>query len=78
MICTVNGKTIRLNPIEVKAAKKMLDKYLLKVKDLSKEKKLPTFFFTFLIVAQVITQEALNEIDPDNLAIIMNTLNRDK
>ena len=74
----INGQTIRLNPVEVRAAKKMLDKYILKVRDLSREKKLPTFFFTFLIVAQVITQELLNDIDPETLAIIMNTLNRDK
>lgn len=76
MTYKINGKSIKLNRAEVKTSKRILAKYLKRIEDSAKEHHLPTFFFTFLIVAHVMTQEALDNMDPENLAMIMNTLNK--
>lgn len=76
MTYKINGKSIKLNRAEVKISRRILAKYLKRIESSAKERHLPTFFFTFLIVAHVMTQEALDNMDPENLAMIMNTLNK--
>ena len=76
MTYKINGKSIKLNRAEVKISRRILAKYLKRIEGSAKEHHLPTFFFTFLIVAHVMTQEALDNMDPENLAMIMNTLNK--
>ena len=76
MTYKINGKSIKLNRAEVKISRRILAKYLKRIEGSAKERHLPTFFFTFLNVAHVMTQEALDNMDPENLAMIMNTLNK--
>ena len=78
MTYNVNGKSITLNRKEVKAAKKMFARYLKIIKDSARKRHLPTFFFTFLIVANVMTQEALEELSPESLSLIMNEINKNR
>lgn len=72
----VNGKALNLDPKEVKLSKRYLSRLFLRIKKQSEEKNCPTFFFTFLIVANLLAQEALNEMEPDTLEMITNRLER--
>ena len=74
----VNGKALNLDPKEVKLSKRYLSRLFLRIKKQSEEKNSPTFFFTFLIVANLLAQEALNEMEPDTLEMITNRLERRK
>ncbi len=72
----VNNKALHLDPKEVKLAKRYLSRLFLRIKKQSEEKNCPTFFFTFLIVANVLAQEALNEMDPSTLEMITNRIGK--
>ena len=75
MKVTINGKSVMLNRTEVQSAKKNASLILKKVEMLAQKYKLTTYYFTFLIVMHMMTQEVIDNMSPDNLAMIMNRLN---
>lgn len=70
----VNGRELLLNNAEVKSAKRVVASFLKNIDKLAAERHQPTYYFTALLVMHLMSQEALDNMDPDNLARIMNTL----
>lgn len=75
MTITINGEEIKLNPEEVKSARRIVSKFFHKIDQISSEKGQPTYYFTLLIIAHVISGEALDHIQPERLAMFMNEIN---
>ena len=76
MVVHVNGKDIKLSNKEVNSCKKMILNFLQNVDKTAQENSLPTYYFTTLIMMQVLSQELLASFDADSFANIMNALSR--
>ena len=70
----INGETIKLDPTEVKIAKQEIGKVLTSVSETSELLHCPSYFFTYLIVMNAISQETLSLIEPAQLKLIMNSI----
>ena len=76
MICTLNtGEKITLNDSEVKAAKKMVAKFIEKIKTSASQNERPTLYLTALIVMESTAGDLLSSIDAKKLKAIIETLN---
>ena len=76
MVIKVKEKELQLNNSEVKSAKRVVAGFIDKVKTISKDELSPTYYFTFLIVMHMLSQELINEMDAETLEIIMNRLKK--
>ena len=76
MIVKIRDKELHLNPIDVKASKKLISNFLDSAKEASHERMNPTFYFTLLIVMHMLSQDLLNEIDPSTLETIYAKLKK--
>lgn len=74
----INEKEIVLNNREVKSAKYILSQFLNKIQDEARRNEQPTYYFTMLIVMQLMSQELIDEIDPEHLEYIMNSISKIK
>lgn len=68
----INEREIRLKPDEVASAKKVVSRFLDEIRRQSWNFQQPTYYFTVLIVMHLISQEALDNMNPDSLAKIMD------
>ena len=73
MKITIKGCEIKLNNKEVKQAKKIVSKFIKSVDDKAKEQRTPTFYFTMLVVMHLMSQEALDNIEPNALKLLMDS-----
>lgn len=73
MICTLStGETVKLNDKEVKAAKKMVNKFLDSVKKSSAANQRATLYITTLIVMESLAGDLLSSLNPDRLKVILD------
>lgn len=76
MICTLNtGEKITLNDSEVKAAKKMVARFIENIKTSASQNERPTLYLTTLIVMESTAGDLLSSIDAKKLKAIIETLN---
>lgn len=76
MIFTLNtGEQIRLNEKEVKAAKKMVNKFLDSVKESSVANKHPSLYFTTLMIMELQAGDLLNTIESGKLKEMVEAFN---
>ena len=61
----IGNKKMTLSPQEVKAARKAISGILEKCKDASEENRSPTFYYTFLIMMHVMSNDQIKAITPD-------------
>lgn len=78
MIVTINGQDMHLNPREVRSAKKIITGFMDRMRKHCAKSGMPTYFFTFLVVLHVMSQEALNTYDSKNMAFILETLEEER
>ena len=64
--------SINLNEKEVKAAKKMIFKFIDSIKNISMDKKIPTLYFTSLIVMNIISQDLIKAHSPEEMREILS------
>lgn len=74
MKINVSGYIIQLNEREVTFAKKKVSQFLLRIKNIGEKHCMPSFYFTVLIVAHVMTGELLDMISAKNLSKVMDAL----
>ena len=70
----IRDEMIELDNKEVQAAKTMIANFISKVRKESYEKNEPTFFFTSLLIMHLMSQEALNKLDPKDFSIMMKSI----
>ena len=68
----IKEKEIKLKTGEVTSAKKVVSRFLDEVRRQSWNFQQPTYYFTVLIIMHLISKEALDNMDPDSLAKIMD------
>lgn len=68
----VMGKEYKLNGKDVDASKKMALDYFDKVRKLSVQHIAPKLYWTSIVVMHVVTNELLNSIDSESLAMLLN------
>ena len=64
---------ITLADRDVKAAKKMLRHFMDKSREIADSKKATTFYYTLLIVMNVISTEYIQSVTPEVLALLLNS-----
>lgn len=74
MIMHFKDTDIKLNPREVKSAKKAISQFLAHIKELTENELAPTYYYTLLIMMHIMSQELLNDFDEETLASIFNRL----
>lgn len=70
-----SGETVKLNINDVKAAKKLVSKFIESVRQSSVLNERPTLYITGLIVMESMAGETLSTIDPDKLKKMLDSLN---
>lgn len=73
MKLTIKGKELKLNNQEVKSAKKLVAGFMDKVRTSCRAEREPTYYFVVLLMMHIMSQDAIDNIDPESLEIIMNT-----
>lgn len=68
----VMGKDFKLNGKDVSTAKKMALEYFENIRKLSVQHIAPKLYWTSIVVMHVVTNELLNSIDPESLAMLLN------
>ena len=71
MTFTMKGYRIKLDSAEVQSCKRLVGKWMKNVDELSSRIGQPTYFFTFLIIMNLLSQEALDSLDPKRLSEVM-------
>lgn len=71
----VNNETIHLDTQEVRFCREQVARIIKSVKEASRRRRRASYYFTFLIVMHVMSQNLLNEIDPKDLQMIMDAFN---
>lgn len=71
MVIKINDKDMTLNNNEVKNARKISAEFLKNIEKTSNEHNQKSFYFTTLIVMHVLTQQLLDEMDPNTLSKYM-------
>ncbi len=74
MIMHFKNTELKLNPREVKSAKKAVSQFLNHIKEITENELAPTYYYTLLIVMHIMSQELLNDFDEETLAGIFNRL----
>ena len=73
MVININNEKIELDNKEVQAAK-MVAKFISEVRKESFENNEPTFFFTALIIMHLMSQDAINKLDPKDFSVMMKSI----
>ena len=71
MIIHLKDTAIQLNPSEVRAAKKLISRFITSVSSASKRTGQISFYFTVLIIMHIMSQQLLETFDPKDLQEIM-------
>ena len=71
MIIHLKDTAIQLNPSEVRAAKKLISRFITSVSSASKRTRQISFYFTVLIIMHMMSQQLLETFDPKDLQEIM-------
>lgn len=71
MIIHLKDTAIQLNPSEVRAAKKLISRFITSVSSVSKRTGQISFYFTVLIIMHMMSQQLLETFDPKDLQEIM-------
>ena len=71
MIIHLKDTAIQLNPSEVRAAKKLISRFITSVSSASKRTGQIYFYFTVLIIMHIMSQQLLETFDPKDLQEIM-------
>lgn len=71
MIIHLKDTAIQLNPSEVRAAKKLISRFITYVSSASKRTGQISFYFTVLIIMHMMSQQLLETFDPKDLQEIM-------
>ena len=71
MIIHLKDTAIQLNPSEVRAAKKLISRFITSVSSASKRTGQISFYFTVLIIMHMMSQQLLETFDPKDLQEIM-------
>ena len=74
MVININNEKIELDNKEVQAAKTMVAKFISEVRKESFENNEPTFFFTALIIMDLMSQDAINKLDPKDFSVMMKSI----
>lgn len=80
MKITVKGRELHLDNREVKSAKRVVTRFMEGVNRTSKSQQQPTYYFTVLLMMHILSQDAIDHMDINSLAKVMNTFQavRDK
>lgn len=73
---TKNYVSINIDGSDVRAAKKVVLKFIDKIKATSVEKKVPSLFFVTLIVMNLITQDMIKAYEPEKIKEVMDFLKK--
>ena len=71
MIIHLKDTAIQLNPSEVRAAKKLISRFITSVSSASKRTGQISFYCTVLIIMHIMSQQLLETFDPKDLQEIM-------
>ena len=71
MIIHLKDTAIQLNPSEVRAAIKLISRFITSVSSASKRTGQISFYFTVLIIMHMMSQQLLETFDPKDLQEIM-------
>ena len=71
MIIHLKDTAIQLNPSEVRAAKKLISRFITSVSSASKRTGQISIYFTVLIIMHMMSQQLLETFDPKDLQEIM-------
>ena len=71
MIIHLKDTAIQLNPSEVRAAKKLISRFITSVSSASKTHRPNFLYFTVLIIMHIMSQQLLETFDPKDLQEIM-------
>lgn len=71
----INDREVILGPEEVKQSKKICTDFLKNIEDISNKHVQKSFYFTTLVVMHVLTQQLLDEMNPDTLSEYMKMVN---
>lgn len=74
MVININNEKIELDNKEVQAAKTMVAKFISEVRKESFKNNEPTFFFTALIIMHLMSQDAINKLDPKDFSVMMKSI----
>lgn len=74
MVININNEKIELDNKEVQAAKTMVAKFISEVRKESFENNEPTFFFIALIIMHLMSQDAINKLDPKDFSVMMKSI----
>ena len=72
----INDQLLELNSMEVKLARKHFAAFLEKIHSISKESGRPSFYYTFLIISYVMSQDLLDMCESDMLEILFRASNK--
>lgn len=72
----INDQLLELNSMEVKLARKHFAEFLEKIYSISKESGRPSFYYTFLIISYVMSQDILDMCESDMLEILFRASNK--
>lgn len=74
MQINIKGNELKLNKREVSSCKRIISEFIDNVKSSSKNGLRPTYYFTFLIILHVMSQQLLEDLDDESLNLIFNKL----
>lgn len=75
MKININNREVVLNSGELKHSKKICVDFLKNVEEVSEKHTQKSFYFTTLVVMHVLTQQLLDEMNPDTLSDYMKMIN---
>lgn len=74
----INGETISLNRNEVSVSKRMVSDFIDKTKKKCEEKNGLSFYITFLIVMQILSQELLSELKIKEFSTLLKKIDQNR
>lgn len=68
----IKDREIKLIPRDVKIAKKIILGFMNSVKTKSQKLNAPTFYYTFLLMMHLMSQDQINALTPDTMQLLLN------
>ena len=68
----INGRNLKLNPADTAVCRRQVARIIQAVQDASVKRKRTSYYFTFLIMMHVMSEEFLQDMDPDTLQKLMD------
>ena len=68
----INGRNLKLNPADTAVCRRQVARIIQAVQDASVKRKRPSYYFTFLIMMHVMSEEFLQDIYPYTLQKLMD------